>query len=133
MPKGKSWPSRLERIVAENTANNPLKNKILAEHLGISERHLIRRVKELTGLSPQQYIRQHRLQQARKYLEKGAFRTVKETAAAVSYVNTSYFISRPEKEFGKRPLKALREWEWLGSAAKKTSGYIESPKLPEHE
>ncbi|MCO6488234.1 MAG: AraC family transcriptional regulator [Phaeodactylibacter sp.] len=112
MPEGKRWLARLDLSIREGMTDGGLNNKTLASCLGISERHLIRRVKQLTGLSPQQYIRQHRLQQAMEYLEQGTYRTVKETAAAVGYANAGYFISQFEHQFGKRPLDVLREWGW---------------------
>ncbi|MCB0568974.1 MAG: AraC family transcriptional regulator [Phaeodactylibacter sp.] len=112
MPSANKWLSRLNQIIQENIADGGLDNAGLAARLGVSERHLFRRVKEHTGLSPQHYIRQRRLHQARLYLESGTCRTVKETAAAVGYVSTSYFISLFEKEFGKRPLEVLQEWGW---------------------
>lgn len=112
MPEEHSWLARLRLIVQENAAQGGLNNRALAARLDLSERHLIRKVKQLTGLSPRQYIRQYRLQQAREYLEQGAYRTVKETAEAVGYTSVSYFISQFEKEFGKRPMEVLREWGW---------------------
>lgn len=112
MPSGNKWLARLDQIVRENSSDGGLDNASLAARMEISERHLFRRVKELTDLSPQQYVRQHRLHLARQYLENGTYKTVRETAAAVGYVSTSYFISQFEKEFGKRPLAVLREWGW---------------------
>lgn len=106
------WLQRLQDLVRTTLSTGDLNNETLAKQLGISERHLFRRIKTLTGLSPQQYVRQFRLQSARQYLEKGTFRTVKETAEAVGYSNISYFISQFEKEFGRKPLEVLKEWGW---------------------
>ena len=112
MPLENKWLARLSQAIQENIADGGLDNAALAAHMGLSERHLFRRVKQLSGLSPQQFVRQHRLQRARQYLEDGAYRTVKETAAAVGYISISYFISQFEQEFGKRPLEVLREEGW---------------------
>lgn len=112
MPSENKWLARLSEAIRENIAGGGLDNAALAAHMGVSERHLFRRVKQLSGFSPQQFVRQHRLRRARQYLEDGACRTVKETAAAVGYVSVSYFISRFEQEFGRRPLEVLREEGW---------------------
>ncbi|MFT4666085.1 MAG: AraC-like DNA-binding protein [Polaribacter sp.] len=84
----------------------------MALSLGISERDLFRKVKEMTGLTPQKYLRKHRLNQAMLFLNGGKYRTVKETCYAVGYTNASYFVSQFEKEFGKKPLQVLREKGW---------------------
>lgn len=112
MSQGKQWLHRLENVVAENLHQGDLSNDKIAAAIEISERHLFRRVKKLTGLSPQKYIRQYRLQRARKLLEEGQCTTVKDASAAVGYVNTSYFISQFQRAFGKRPLEVLRESGW---------------------
>ena len=112
MPSEKKWLKRLEQIVKDQLESGELNNKDLANQIEISERQLFRRVKELTGLSPQKYIRQYRLYLALKYLENGIYKTVKETASAIGYTNTSYFINQFEKHFGKKPLAVLREAGW---------------------
>ena len=47
-----------------------------------------------------------------QYLNLGKFRTVKETAHAVGFKNSSYFIRQFEKEFGARPFRVLQEAGW---------------------
>ncbi len=112
MPSENKWLARLRQAIRENIAGGGLDNTALAAHMGVSERHLIRRVKQLTSLSPKQYVRQQRLQRARQLLKEGACRTVKAAAGAVGYTSVSYFISQFEQEFGRRPLEVLREVGW---------------------
>lgn len=112
MQNQQKWLRRLERTVKEHLDEGELSNESLAATFKISERQLFRRVKALTGLSPQRYIRQYRLFLALKYLEEGTFKTVKETAEAIGYVNTSYFINQFEQQYGKKPLTVLRESGW---------------------
>jgi len=52
------------------------------------------------------------LLKAKNYLKAGPLKTVKATAEAVGYRNTSYFIRQFEKEFGLKPLKFLQESGW---------------------
>lgn len=112
MSTGRNWLNRLDQIIKENLTNSKLDNEKLAAAIEISERHLSRRVKAITGLSPQSYIRQYRLQLAMEYLKNGTYKTVKETAAAIGYTNTSYFIKQFEKQFGHKPLRVLQEAGW---------------------
>lgn len=109
---GTPWLDRLHRVILEHMPTGKLSNDALALHMGISERHFFRRMKELSGYPPQQYIRRYRLQLAKKYLETGTFRTVKETARAIGFANPSYFIRQFEKEYGQKPLEVLKEWGW---------------------
>ncbi|MEO1516833.1 MAG: helix-turn-helix domain-containing protein [Bacteroidota bacterium] len=112
MAPTQKWLDRLEQIVREDPLAGSLSNTELAQRIAISERHLIRQVKQATGLSPQKYIRKHRLQLARQHLEKGRCKTVREAALAIGYANVSYFIQQFEKEFGQKPLKTLRDAGW---------------------
>ena len=106
------WLSRLHLIVDKNLDNPDLDNHQLAAALDISERHLFRKVKMLTTLTPQKYLSQYRLRKAMQYLKNGKYRTVKETSFAVGFRNPSYFIRKFEKEFSIKPLQILQEAGW---------------------
>ena len=106
------WLDRLNSILADHVGDPYFNNNHLSKQLAVSERNLFRKVKKMTGLSPQKYIRQFRLQKAMKLITDGEYRTVKETAYAVGYLNVSYFISQFENEFGKKPLQILQEEGW---------------------
>ena len=106
------WLIRFDQIIEKHLNTVSLKNEKLAQELGISERQLFRKVKELSKMSPQKYLRKYRLHQAMKFLKSGKHLTVKETSYAVGFLKVSYFISKFEKEFGKRPLQILKESGW---------------------
>ena len=106
------WMNRFNQLIDENLNDPFFSNQQFAKALSISERHLFRKIKELTGLSPQKYVSQYRLYRAMKFLRNGKYRTVKETSYAVGFRNPSYFIRQFEKEFGKRPLRILQEAGW---------------------
>ena len=112
LPGTQKWLSRLHQIIDRNPVNPELNNQKLAQKLEVSERDLFRKVKKITGLSPQKYLRRYRLHKAMQFLENGKFRTVKETGYAVGYSNVSYFITQFEKEFGKKPFQVLKENGW---------------------
>ncbi|MCB0619258.1 MAG: helix-turn-helix transcriptional regulator, partial [Saprospiraceae bacterium] len=75
----------------------------LAYRLAMSERHLQRRIRELTGLSPVMYIRQVRLQKARVLLETREYQTVAEVSFAVGFATPAYFSKLYKDAFGKSP------------------------------
>ena len=78
-------------------------NSYLADKLTISERHLQRRVKSLTGLSVKQYVQEVRLQKARHLLENKIYNTISEVAYASGFNTPKYFSKVYEKHFGIRP------------------------------
>ena len=106
---GKKWLKRLHRTIDEYIEDAGLNNERLAQELGLSERHLFRKIKAFTGKSPQKYLSSYRLNIAKEYLENGVYKTVKETSFSVGFRNTSYFIRQFERKFGKKPLQVLRE------------------------
>jgi len=112
MSGDEKWLKRLHEIITENIKDVTLNNERLAVELPISERQLFRKIKKITGYSPQKYLSHYRLNIANEYLKKGTYKTVKETSFAVGFRNTSYFIRQFERKFGKKPLQVLREEGW---------------------
>ena len=112
MSGAQKWLNRFHRIIDKHLSDPSFSNEKLAIELLVSERHLFRKIKELSGLSPQKYLKDYRLERAKQYLKNGKYRTVKETSFAVGFRNASYFIREFEKAFGARPLQILQEGGW---------------------
>ncbi|MEM1326421.1 MAG: helix-turn-helix domain-containing protein [Bacteroidota bacterium] len=112
MSTANNWLGELNRVIDQRIDDPNLDNLELARSLSMSERQFIRKVKALTELTPQKYVRRYRLQTARYYLENGIHKTVKGAAAAVSYRSVSYFIAQFELEFNVRPLHILKKYGW---------------------
>jgi len=87
-----------------------LRIKDISKHLFISERQLQRRVKELTGLTPNQYLKEARLQKARGLLEKKAYNSVSAVAMATGFNSSSYFAKSYSKRFGRPPSAYLQPY-----------------------
>jgi signal transduction histidine kinase/DNA-binding response OmpR family regulator/ligand-binding sensor domain-containing protein len=85
----------------------PLSVLGLAEVLYLSQRTLQRKIKELTGLTPSQYLLECRLDRARYLLENRVYNTVRETAFAVGFETPHYFSAVYEQRFGKTPTRYL--------------------------
>lgn len=75
----------------------------LADQMAISERHLLRRLNILTGLSTKQYMQEVKLQKARHQLEHKTYNTISEIAYASGFNTPNYFTKVFFKRFGKRP------------------------------
>jgi len=93
---------RLNAVVDEHVGNSNFGVDWLADEMDLSTRHLRRRLKEVTRLSPAGFIRTRRLQHAAALLEEGAD-TVKEVASAVGYRDPNYFSRLFREAFGCSP------------------------------
>lgn len=98
-----TWLLSMESLIRNNLTDSVLHVGFLADALNLSERQLYRRVKETSGLSPNQYVQEIRLQTARAWLEEGRFSSVKEVSFAVGFAQPDYFSRLFQQRFGKNP------------------------------
>lgn len=75
----------------------------LAALLCMTERTLNRKLKSTTGLTPNGFIREVKLVEAKKLLESNDEISLKEITMRVGFKNTSHFSNLFEARFGKRP------------------------------
>lgn len=79
----------------------------MSDHLSISERTLYRKIKGQTGFTPEQYIKEIRLLEARKLLERREKVSISDVAFAVGFESVSHFSSSYKKRFGHPPSNYL--------------------------
>ncbi|MEM1123161.1 MAG: AraC family transcriptional regulator [Bacteroidota bacterium] len=106
------WLNRLNAAIEENLSKEHMDNSKLSELLGISERQLYRKCKEITTKTPNEYMRIYRLHRAKEMLKNGQFMTIKETCYAVGYVNVGYFQRQFKKLHGISAMDVLRGEGW---------------------
>jgi signal transduction histidine kinase/DNA-binding NarL/FixJ family response regulator len=75
----------------------------LSEKAFLGERQLRRKITEITGLPPLEFIRQIRLLHAKMLIEQHSYHTIAEVAAAVGFNNPTYFSRLFKKRFGMSP------------------------------
>ena len=80
----------------------------LSREVGYSRSQLTRKVKALTGKTPNKLISEMRLHEARRLLRKRAG-SVSEIAYSVGFSNLSYFAKSFRNEFGSLPSEVLEE------------------------
>lgn len=98
------WLQEVESCSLQLLKQNPeFKLPDLADQIHLSERHLRRKIQELTGLTANDYLREIRLQQARQMLEQHSSHTVAEVSYAVGFTSPSYFAKLYAKRFGRKP------------------------------
>jgi transcriptional regulator GlxA family with amidase domain len=96
------WMSHLTQVIEQNLTNPFLTNAELATMIGMSERQFYRKVESITGMSPNHYLRDIRLDRADELLKSGKFSTVKEIAMRVGFIKVSYFSKLYEEREGQR-------------------------------
>ncbi|MCE7996779.1 MAG: helix-turn-helix transcriptional regulator [Roseivirga sp.] len=101
------WLKNLDEIINNELSNELIKPLDLAEQMGICERQLQRKTKELTGYSPAEYLKQIRLKKGHDYLKSGDFQTISEVAYKVGYKCPDYFSKSFKKHFGQKPTELL--------------------------
>ena len=99
----REFARQVETLVKKEIANTHFGVIDMAEVLLVSQRQLTRKVRRSTGLSPLQFIREVRLQEARRILENREKETVTEVMYAVDFSSKSYFSQSYQRRFGKLP------------------------------
>ena len=97
------WLEKINTWLKENFQETNIKISDWAEAFHISESHFRRKLKQLTGLTPQQYLQEYRLKTARQLLERQAFPTVAQVAVHTGFSTPDYFSTVFQKRFGKLP------------------------------
>ena len=99
---------KLKEVIDTQMNRSDLTVETLAKEVFMSKRQLERKLKDLTGQSPADLIRQIRLQTARKYLMDGSYATVAEISFAVGFKNVKYFSRLYRNQFDKSPNDILK-------------------------
>lgn len=93
---------RLSKIVVENFSNEQFSVEQLSSEMGLSRSQLYRRLKQINGLTISQFIRQVRLEEAKKLLLSDAA-AISEIAYLVGFNSPAYFHKCFQEYFGQTP------------------------------
>jgi len=104
--------SQLRNYVSENISNSSLGVDDICSALGTSRTQLYRKVKSLTGLSTNEYIRIFRLKRSKQLLNSGNM-NVSQTGYEVGFNSTSYFVKCFKDYFGETPNEYLSRHQGL--------------------
>ncbi|USQ95361.1 AraC family transcriptional regulator [Caulobacter sp. RL271] len=111
--------AQIRKAVAwiRDNCNKRLRIEALCDASGMSRASLHRHFQALTGLSPIQYQKQLRLQEARQLLLAGDH-NASNVAFAVGYESASQFSREYTRQFGAPPMRDIRNiWRALDGAA----------------
>jgi signal transduction histidine kinase/CheY-like chemotaxis protein len=104
-----TWLKKVEEAAKEALDKGlKLNTAYLANMVFLSERQFARHLKVLTGLTPNQYLQEIKLQKARYLLENNACQTVGEVASLTGFSSGSYLTKLYKAHFGKSPSEYLK-------------------------
>ena len=93
---------RVVRCVNDNLSNPDFSVEMLTSEVGISRAQLHRKMKEMTGLSTSEFIRNLRLEQASRLIREGKI-NITQVAYSVGFNNQAHFSTVFKKHFGMTP------------------------------
>ena len=90
LDKEKDFLSQLEKIILENLDYEKLDVLMIADSIGMSRSSLFRKIKAITGLNINQYIRKVKMDKALALLKTGNY-TIAQVSYEVGFNNVKYF------------------------------------------
>ena len=99
----RAWLATLEANIRDNLSYPMLSVSALAAKYSMSESSLLRKVRQLTGFTPQQYILEIRLHEACHLLKQKKHGRLAEVANAVGYADARSFSRSFKDRFGCLP------------------------------
>lgn len=96
----------ITKIIEDQISDNDLSVSVLSKKCAMSEKQIYRRIKQLSGLTPTEYVRQIRLNRASLLLKQGGF-SVSEVLFMVGFSNPSYFTKCFKAQFNVTPSEYL--------------------------
>lgn len=98
----------LNSLIEENLNKTKVDVAFLAENLNMSNSTLYRRIKQITGISTNEYIRHIRLKKAEMLLLKGQY-TISEVSDLVGMTTPDYFRQCFKEAFGVSPSEYVKK------------------------
>jgi len=106
-PIDKDLMENITKLIEDNINNVDLTTSFLCSELGMSSSKLYRKVKELTDLAPNEFIRTMRLKKSAALLKTKRY-NVSEVTSLVGFNDPLYFSRCFKKQFGFPPSKLLK-------------------------
>jgi AraC-like DNA-binding protein len=97
------WIKEVAACVQGNFSNNGFNATQLYLDMHMAEMTFRRRLRKITGLTGNKYLKEFRLQEARKLLEQKKYNTIQQVCYAVGFSDPQYFSKQYKSRFGKAP------------------------------
>ena len=98
------WIKKVEEFINKQCSDPNMTQEDIAQHFNTSRSSLNRKIKAVTGLTPNQFITEVKLQKARIIIEQNPSILLKTLALEVGYLHTTHFSKIYKQRFGLLPL-----------------------------
>ena len=99
------WMDKLKQYIEQHCQDLNLKQRQVADHFSMSESTLYRKIKSVTGKTPNEFITEVKLLKARSIVESNPDIALKRLALEVGFMHVSYFSKIYYNRFGHKPTK----------------------------
>ena len=99
----KEFLEQFDKYISEHLGKMEFTIETLSYDLAISSRQLRRKVQKLTGLTPNQYVRNYKMNVARDLLENREVYSVKELSYKLGFKSSAHFAKLFKAHFGRNP------------------------------
>ncbi|SEJ74290.1 Two component regulator propeller [Dyadobacter sp. SG02] len=106
--KNEEFIAKLSSLVRENISNRDFGVDELAMQTGMSVSSLYRKLRSLTGMTVNDFIKTVRFNEAKELLESGVY-SVSEVGTMIGFEGSRYFSIEFKKIFGKTPIEAKKQ------------------------
>lgn len=106
--RDKEFMIRLDEIIQQQMDNPDLSIDAISEAMDMSRIHLFRKLKQITGISPTDYVKNTKMDQAARLLREKKFK-ISEVALMVGYTDVKYFSKMFKIHHLKTPTEFVRE------------------------
>ena len=105
----KKFIDKVENIINDNLLNTDFGVDFLSREIGVSQPILYKKLKSVTDLSVNNFIKQYRFKKAIELLETD--KNISEVAYAVGFSDRKYFSREFKKQFGLNPSEYLEQFK----------------------
>jgi len=106
--RDKKFTERLNAKIEQHLAEESLSIDMLADHMHMSRSNFYRKVKSMSGMSPNDYLKVIRLKKAAELLLKQEYR-INEVYERTGFSSSSYFAKCFKEQFGMLPREFLQK------------------------
>lgn len=114
VPIDDKFMQKLHSILLQNVANTDLSLEDFCKELGLSRSNFYRKIKQVTGYTPNEFIRNFRLETAAKMLKETDM-TITEIYNAVGYNSLAYFSNSFKTVYGVSPTEYKERIQYQNS------------------
>ncbi|TMM32112.1 response regulator [Polaribacter aestuariivivens] len=102
-----NWLLEIKEYIHTNCGKQKLNQEDLSVYFNMSKSSFYRKIKALTGLTPNEFITEIKLQKAKILIEKREVHSLKQLTLEVGFSHSSYFSTKYFKRFGVFPNKEI--------------------------